>query len=141
MEPRYLAYVVAALLLCGLLRIGDPREDRLRSGDGIRVSVVTYFCRGNPALCWQRSNRNVRLFLGSSIPGTYPSWKRKFLSLIICWKSKETIRDLYGFSCRTYHSLMVVTTVWMVAIVGISAECLCWLRLILYFRNDFYTMH
>src|SRR5574338_59888 len=93
--------------LCGLLEIGDPREDRLRSGDGIRVSIVTYFCRGNPALCWQRSNRNVRLFLGSSIPGTYPSWKRKFLSLTICWKSKETIRDLYGFSCRTYHSLMV----------------------------------
>src|SRR5574338_354009 len=74
--------------LCGLLEIGDPREDRLRSGDGIRVSVVTYFCRGNPALCWQRSNRNVRLFLGSSIPGTYPSWERKFLSLTICWKSK-----------------------------------------------------
>ena len=29
----------------------------------------------------------------------------------------------------------------IVAIVGISAECLCWLRLILYFRNVFYTMH
>ena len=60
MDPRYLTYVVAAFLLCGLLEIGDPREDRLRSGDDIRVSVVTYFCRGNPTLCWQRSNRNVR---------------------------------------------------------------------------------
>ena len=32
-------------------------------------------------------------------------------------------------------------TVWMVAIVSISAKCLCWLRFILYFRNVFYTMH
>src|SRR5574338_837115 len=124
--------------LCGLLEIGDPREDRLRSGDGIRVSVVTYFCRGNPALCWQRSNRNVRLFLGSSIPGTYPSWHRKFLGLTICWKSKETIRDLYGFSCRTCHLLMVAPHCLDGSYSRHSSECLCWLRLILYFRNVFH---
>ena len=32
---------------------------------------------------------------------------------------KFPIRNLYGISCRTCYSLMVVTTVWMVAIVGI----------------------
>ena len=73
-------------------------------------------------------------------PEAFPCGSRKFLSLTICWKSKETIRAFYGFSCITCHSLMVVTTVWMVAIVGISAKCLCWLRFISLVSKCFPTL-
>ena len=42
MEPRYLTYVVTAnLLLCGCWLSGSREKGRLRSGNGMLVSVVT----------------------------------------------------------------------------------------------------
>ena len=42
MEPRYLTYVVTTnLLLCGCWFSGSREKGRLRSGNGVLVSVVT----------------------------------------------------------------------------------------------------
>ena len=98
-------------------------------------SVSCYSVRGNPALCWQRSG----LVLGDVHPEAFSCGNGKFLGLIIRWKSKETIRDLYGISCRTYHSLMVAPHCLDGSYSRHSSKCLCWLRFIFYFRNEFFS--
>ena len=48
------------------------------------------------------------------------------------------IRNLYGISCRTYHSLMVSQHCLDGSYSTHSSKCLCWLRFIFYFRNEFF---
>ena len=98
-EPRYLLMLKTLYLLwcdVGYRALGwkGPKGP----GNGVLVSVVTQL-RGNPALCWQSSG----LVLGDVFPKAFSCGNGKFLGLTMCWKSKETIRDLYGFSCRTCH--------------------------------------
>jgi len=45
---------------------------------------------------------------------------------------------LYGISCRTYHSLMVAPHCLDGSYSRHSSKCLCWLRFIFYFRNEFF---
>src|SRR5574338_775722 len=82
-----------------------------RGSSGRSVTIGGWHTRVSSYLFLQRWSGLVlaEIRLGSRVVYSrdVPIVDRKFLSLTICWKSKETIRDLYGFSCRTYHSLMV----------------------------------
>ena len=96
-----------------------------------RARVSSYPVRGNPALCWQSSG----LVLGDVFPEAFSCGNGKFLGLTICWKSKETIRSCTVLVVEPIIHLWWRPTVWMVAIVGISAECICWLRFISLFSK------
>ena len=115
-----------------LLVFGIPWERSFTIGEW-RARVSSYPVRGNPALCWQSSG----LVLGDVFPEAFSCGNGKFLGLTICWKSKEPIRNLYGISCRTYHSLMVSQHCLDGSYSRHSSKCLCWLRFIFYFRNNF----
>ena len=96
--------------------------------------VSSYPVRGNPTLCWQRSG----LVLGDVLPEAFSCGNGKFLGLTICWKSKETIRALYGFSCITCHLLMVAPHCLYGSDSRHTILVVCWLRFIFYFRNEFF---
>ena len=114
MEPRYLTYVVTTnLLLCGCWFSGSREKGRLRSGNGVLVSVVTQLGVTRPCV-----GRVPVWFSGVSFQ-RHSQWQWEVPWPDHLLEIQFPIRNLYGISCRTCHSLMVVTTVWMVAIVGI----------------------
>ena len=81
----------------------------------------------------------IRLGSRGVFTEAFPCGNGKFLGLTICWKSKETIRNLYGFSCRTYHSLMVSQHCLDGSYSRHTIMVVCWLRFIFYFRNEFFS--
>ena len=80
----------------------------------------------------------IRLGSRDVHPEAFPCGNGKFLGLTICWKSKETIRNLYGISCRTYHSLMVSQHCLDGSYSRHTIMVVCWLRFIFYFRNKIF---
>ena len=134
MEPRYLLmlkhFIYDCVMLMTSARLKVPKDR------GMAYSASCYSVRGNPALCWQRSG----LVLGDVHPKAFLFGNGKFLGLIIRWKSKETIRSCTVLVVEPIIHLWWRPTVWMVAIVGISAECLCWLRFISLFSKYFPTL-
>ena len=82
-------------------------------GDGILVSVVTQLGVTRPCV-----GRDPVWFSGHHSRGVSMwQWEVPWPDHLL--EIQFPIRNLYGISCRTCYSLMVVTTVWMVAIVGI----------------------
>src|SRR5574338_605006 len=131
MEPRYLTSVVAAnLLLCGVANRGSSGRSVTIGGWHTRVSSYLFLQRWSGLVL-------AEIRLGSRVVYSrdVPIVDRKFLSLTICWKSKETIRALYGISCRTCHSLMVAPHCLDGSYSRHTILVVCWLRLILYFRK------
>ena len=106
MEPRYLTYVVAAnLLVCGCWNRVSSDEGRLRPGDGIFVSVVTQLGATRPCV-----GRDLTVMLGQVLGRLSRGvlmwqWEVPWPDNLLEIQRNNTI--LYGFSCRTYHSLMV----------------------------------
>ncbi len=98
MEPRYLTYVVTMnLLLCGCWLSGSREKGRLRSGNGVLVSVVTQLgvtrpCVGrDPVWFSGRHSRGVSMW----------QWEVPWPDHLLKIQRNNTI--LYGFSCRTYR--------------------------------------
>ena len=117
MEPRYLLMLIHYIYYCVVLLVSSARI-KVPKDRGMTYSCSSYLVTEVTRPCVGR-DLTVTLVSRDVPPEAIPCGSRKFLSLTICWKSIHPIRALYGFSCITCHSLMVVTTVWMVAIVGI----------------------
>ena len=80
---------------------GSSDIDRLRSGNDIFVSVVTQLGVTRPCVGRDPVRFSGRLSRGVSMWRLEVPWLDHLLEI------QTSIRTLYGFSCRTYHSIMV----------------------------------
>ena len=123
MEPRYLTYVVAA----NFVVVGNRgSSDRSVMIGGWHIRVSSYPVRGNPALCWQRSG----LVLGTSFQRRFHVAMGSSLAWPFVGNPIPNTKPCTVLVVEPIIHLWWRPTVWMVAIVGISAKCLCWLRFI-----------
>ena len=125
MEPRYLTYVVTTnLLLCGCWFSGSREKGRLRSGNGVLVSVVTQLGVTRPCVGRDPVRFSGRHSRGVSMWQWEVPWPDHLLEI------QFPIRNLYGFSCRTYHSLMVSQHCLDGSYSRHTIMVVCWLRFI-----------
>ena len=133
MEPRYLLMLKTLCYDCvnWLRALGEKvPKDR-----GMAYSVSCYSVRGNPALCWQRSG----LVLGTS-------FQRRFhvaMGSSLAWpfvgnpkKQYETCTVLVVEPAMECGGNLLLN---IVSYSRHSSKCLCWLRFIFYFRNEFFS--
>ena len=110
-------------------RIKVPKDRGVAySSSSYLVTEVTRPCVGrDPVRFSGRPSRSV------------PIDSRKFLSLTICWKS------IFQYEPCTVLVVEPAIYLWWSPLDGRysmhSSKCICWLRLILYFRNVFHTRH
>ena len=85
------------IFLCGCCLVIEGPQIKVPKDRGVAYSCSSYLVT---KVTWPCVGRELVKFSGRPARGD-PIGSRKFLSLTICWKSKEAMRAPYDFNCIT----------------------------------------